>query len=249
MTLHPLARQFASLADVYERGRPEHAPAVAGALCAELGLAREAPVLDLAAGTGKLTRALVAAGLDVTAVEPQESLRSKLAASVGQERVLEGLAEAIPLADDAVAAVTIADAFHWFDRSAALAEITRVLRPAGGLAVVSTVPDWREASWAHDLGELISQARPQHPYFDGPPWQEAVREAGGWGEPWEVRVMSSQAADAEQTLAWVSSFSWVAALSEADRAELLARAADLIGAGQTPAQMRVHVTLGLALRV
>ena len=70
MTLHPLAEQFASIADVYERGRPEYTPAVVGVLAAELGLAPGAPVLDLAAGTGKLTRALVAAGLGVVAVEP-----------------------------------------------------------------------------------------------------------------------------------------------------------------------------------
>ena len=65
MALHPLAAQFASVADAYERGRPEYAPAVVGALAAELRLAPGAPVLDLAAGTGKLSRALLAADLDV----------------------------------------------------------------------------------------------------------------------------------------------------------------------------------------
>jgi len=71
VSLHPLAERFASVAENYERGRPEYAPAVIGALAAELGLARGARVLDLAAGTGKLTRALLAAELDVIAVEPQ----------------------------------------------------------------------------------------------------------------------------------------------------------------------------------
>ncbi len=96
MALHPLAARFASVADAYERGRPEYAPAAVGALTAELGLASGAPVLDLAAGTGKLARALLAAGLDVVAVEPQLQMRERLAATIGTERVREGFAEQIP---------------------------------------------------------------------------------------------------------------------------------------------------------
>ena len=80
MTLHPLADRFASVADEYELGRPEYPPGVVGALAAELGLKAGATVLDLAAGTGKLSRALLAAGLDVVAVEPQQALRERLAA-------------------------------------------------------------------------------------------------------------------------------------------------------------------------
>src|SRR5437868_12217076 len=111
MGMHPLAAQFAELADVYERGRPGYPPAVVGALAAELGLAPGARVLDLAAGTGKLTRALLAGGLDVLAVEPQAALRDVLARRIGAERVHDGVAEAIPLADASVDAVTVSDAF------------------------------------------------------------------------------------------------------------------------------------------
>ena len=127
MQIHPLARQFATVADSYERGRPEYAPAVLGAFAAELGIGPGEPVLDLGAGTGKLSRALVAFGFDVVAVEPQAPLRRRLAGYVGADRALEGVAEAIPLADASVAAVTVADAFHWFDRARALLEIHRVL--------------------------------------------------------------------------------------------------------------------------
>src|ERR1700750_3449965 len=97
MALHPLSERFADVADVYERGRPDYAPAVVGALAAELRIPPGGPVLDLAGGTGKLTRALLAAGLDVVAVEPQAELRTVLAESVGSERVRDGVAEAIPL--------------------------------------------------------------------------------------------------------------------------------------------------------
>ena len=89
----------------------------------------------------------------MVAVEPQAPLRERLAATMGSERVRDGLAEAIPLPDAAVDAVTVADGFHWFDQARALVEIDRVLRPGGGLAIVSTIPDWSGASWAHELGD------------------------------------------------------------------------------------------------
>lgn len=200
-SLHPLAKQFASVADTYERGRPDYPPAVAGALAAELRLATGSPVLDLAAGTGKLTRALLAAGFDVVAVEPLAALRELLAERIGAERVRDGVAEAIPLADGSVAAVTVADAFHWFDRARALTEIRRVLRPGGGLAVLAAVPDWSGASWAHGLGTLVSATRPEHPHFDGPSWQDAVRAAGGWSPSHQIRVTVSQPADPERIVA------------------------------------------------
>src|ERR1700676_5785715 len=81
-TLHPLAEHFASVAGAYERGRPEYAPAVVGALVAELAIPPHARVLDLGAGTGKLSRALLAAELDVLAAEPQAPLRERLPPSV-----------------------------------------------------------------------------------------------------------------------------------------------------------------------
>jgi ubiquinone/menaquinone biosynthesis C-methylase UbiE len=245
VALHPLAASFAEIADVYERGRPEYAPAVAGAIAAELHIAPGGSVLDLAAGTGKLTRALLSIGLDVVAVEPQESLRDLLAAGVGAERVRDGVAEAIPLPDGSVAAVTVADGFHWFDQARALEEIRRVLRPGGGLAVVTTVPDWGDASWAHELGTLIMSLRPEHPHFDGPPWQDAVRAAGGWSEPREIRVTTKQPASPERIVDHVASISWFAALPEDRRADVLARVEETVRAGETPDELPVHAVIGL----
>jgi SAM-dependent methyltransferase len=245
VTLHPLAENFASVADAYERGRPEYPPAAVGAIAAELGLGPHATVLDLAAGTGKLTRALLAAGIEVLAVEPQAPLREKLAARVGAERVREGLAEAIPLPDASVDAVTVADAFHWFDQAAALAEIRRVLRPGGGLAVLTTIPDWRGASWADELGKVMQRGRPEHPGFDGPSWQDAVRAAGGWTPPREIRITSSRATDAQAIVDYMASVSWIAAMADAQRAETLARLGALVEEGETPAELPVHVMIGL----
>lgn len=245
MDLHPLAAGFVDVADSYERGRPEYTPAAAEAIAAELHLAPGARVLDLAAGTGKLTRALLGVGLDVVAVEPQARLREILAASVGAERVLDGVAEAIPLPDASVAAVTVADAFHWFDHAAALREIQRVLIAGGGLAVLRVSPDWSRASWAHEVGSLISGLRPDHPQFAGPPWQEAARAAGCWTSPREVQLTMMQPADPQRVLDYVASISWMAALPEDRREETVAGIGEIIGAGETPAELPVHVIVGL----
>lgn len=245
MALHPLAARFEVVADSYDRGRPEYAPAVIGALSAELRLAPDARVLDLAAGTGKLTRALLAAGLNVVAVEPQEALRDLLVSSVGGCQVIDGLAEEIPLPDAAVDAVTVADAFHWFDHKVALAEIRRVLRPGGGLALLSTVPDWSGASWAHEVGALIQRLRPEHPQYDGPPWQDSVRAAGVWSAPRQIRVTSTEAADAERMVDYIASVSWFAAMPDDRRTEVLAEIEALIRDGDTPTEMQVHVAIGL----
>ncbi|MFL5847108.1 MAG: class I SAM-dependent methyltransferase [Solirubrobacteraceae bacterium] len=214
MPLHPLAEHFAQVAEVYERGRPEYTPEMVQAL----GLGSGARVLDLAAGTGKLTRALVAAGLDVEAVEPQRELRDLLAGILGGGHVHEGLAEAIPFPDASFDAVTVADAFHWFDQAPALTEIARVLRPGGLLVLISALPEL-----PHEVGLLIAGARPAHPYFDGTPWPETLRATPGWGEPRSVSVPMRQHLALRD---YVTSMSWVAALPDAARAELLAQVPD-----------------------
>jgi SAM-dependent methyltransferase len=243
--LHPLAQRFAAVAPEYERGRPEYPRAAIGALAAELGLAPGATVLDLAAGTGKFSRALLAAGFDLVAVEPLAELRALLRERVDSERVREGTAEEIPLPDASVDAVAVADAFHWFDQARALAEIRRVLRPGGGLAVVGMVPDWTGASWAHELGSLVTELRPEHPHFDGPPWQDAVRASGAWSEPREIRVTSVEPASPERIFNHLGSMSWVAAMPKDQRAATMTRIRSLVLGGETPPQLPQHVVLGL----
>ncbi len=239
MKLHPLASEFAGVAASYERGRPDYSAEVVAALVAELGLEPGDRVADVAAGTGKLTRALLACGLDVVGIEPLAPMRERLAARIGAERALAGTAEAIPLPDGSQRAATIADAFHWLDGAAALAEVARVLVPGGGLALVATHPDWSGASWAHELGALINDSRPEHPYFNGPSWAQSIAAAGGWSEPREIRVRVSHPADIAAIPDYIRSMSWVAAMEAERRTALIARAEQLLDAGETPAELAV----------
>ena len=246
--MHPLAQGFDTIAEAYERGRPTYPPAVIARLAAELRIERGDRVLDLAAGTGKLTKALLDFGLDAVAVEPQQSLRRLLDDAIGSERVREGTAEAIPLEDGSVVAVTVADAFHWFEPEGALAEIARVLRPAGGVALLACAVDWGGTSWAHEVGTVIADLRPEHPLFDGPSWQESVKAAGGWTEPREIQLTFPEQTDAERVIDYIASMSWMAALSEERRSDTLARLGAIIRAGETPSELPVHVRVGLTAR-
>ena len=101
-----------------------------------LGLGADSRVVDLAAGSGKLTRPLAARFAEVVAVEPNEEMRAVLAGRSAGMKVLAGTAERMPLPDDFADAVFVGDAFHWFDGPAAVAELERVLRPHGGVALL-----------------------------------------------------------------------------------------------------------------
>ncbi|HET9690366.1 MAG TPA: methyltransferase domain-containing protein [Acidimicrobiales bacterium] len=129
----------------YEAGRPGY-PAEVGALIADvLDLRAGRRVVDLAAGTGKLTRVLMGSGAAVVAAEPIAAMRRELSARVVGVPVVAGVAEALPFADGALHAVTVAQAVHWFGWPAAAVELRRVLAPGGGLAVVT---NGRDPAWA-----------------------------------------------------------------------------------------------------
>jgi SAM-dependent methyltransferase len=218
---------FARSADAYERARPDY-PAEAVAWIAErLELRPGRRVVDLAAGTGKLTRQLAATGAHVVAVEPLEQMRAHIGPVA---EVLEGTAEAMPLADASADAVTVAQAFHWFDGPAALAEIHRVLRPAGNLALVwnrRPLDDPVQAA----IEELIAPYRGETPAHRSDRWRRSVEETTLFEPPDERTFHHAQIAGADALADRFGSISFVAALPDGTREEVLAAVRALAAEG------------------
>jgi len=171
------SRSFEAVAAEYERYRPDYPEDGLRWAAERLGLAADARVLDVGAGTGKLARGLIALGFEVVAVEPGAPMLDQLRRAVPEAEAHEGPAEAIPLADNVVDGAFAGQAFHWFDRARAVPELHRVIRPNGGLALLWNWWDERDPL-QHELGELIGYAG-HEPYRDeelpGKPW---FRELG-----------------------------------------------------------------------
>ncbi len=154
--VHPAASGgFSAAAAEYERARPGYPDEAIAWIVERLGLGPEKNVLDLAAGTGKLTRALVPSGARVVAVEPIDEMREQLFAAVPDVDAFDGTAEQIPLPDGSVDAVACGQAFHWFRTEEALREIHRVLVPGGGLALIWNVRDLSDSLQAR-LQDIIT---------------------------------------------------------------------------------------------
>ena len=163
---------FGSVAADYDRYRPAPPPQALDWLIPPNATA----VLDLAAGTGAVTRLLIGRAARVVAVEPDEQMRSVLAARCPEAEVLEGRGEDIPLADASVDAVVIASAWHWLDPDRAVPEITRVLRPGGRLGVLWVSRDSR-VDWVAEFNGVMREAREADRASDGPAFDGAAVEA------------------------------------------------------------------------
>jgi SAM-dependent methyltransferase len=219
------ARQsFGRTAEIYERSRPSYPDDAVDWVAARLALGPSATVLDLGAGTGKLSRLLVPTGARVIAVEPQEAMRAQAAVFGGVE-TMSGSAEDIPLGDHSVDAVTVAQAFHWFRLPEAVHEIDRVLRPAGRLALVWNLWDI-EQPLSMELGDLL-EAVPRENSRDASigefGWREPLEATGLFEEVETARFPNSQTLDVHGLVERVSSISFVAVLDQAERDELLGR--------------------------
>lgn len=169
------ARSFGAVADRYQRGRAGYPPAAIGWLLGPEPL----HVLDLGAGTGKLTAALLDAGHTVTALEPLPEMRAILTETLHAATAIDGRAEELPLADDSVDAVVAGSAFHWFDREPALDEIARVTRGRGVFGLLGnrfdTSVDWQRGlrkreggggSWIYKRGHWPTQAELRERYAE-----------------------------------------------------------------------------------
>lgn len=149
---------FGAQAAAYERGRPTYPPEAIDWLLADTAGWRARDVLDLGAGTGKLTTRLVERGLNVVAVDPIAEMLEVLRTALPDTPALLGTAEHIPLPDSSVDAVLVAQAWHWFDQDRALAEVARVLRPGGRLGIVWNARDER-LGWVREFGRIVGLER------------------------------------------------------------------------------------------
>jgi SAM-dependent methyltransferase len=231
-----LAESFDRAAADYERGRPGWPPEVAEVA----GLDPSSTVLDLAAGTGKLTRVLVRRFARVIAVEPLDAMR----ALIEDAEALAGSAEAIPLPDDSVDGVFVAEAFHWFDGEAALREIARVLRPGGALVLMwNRQAGPMEPRFPDRLREEINRrydetAHPMHGY-----------RSGAWREPFVTELErfefdNPQRLDRDTLLSFIASMSWISTLPGDEREAVLRLARAELDADEyvRPWRAEVYVT-------
>jgi SAM-dependent methyltransferase len=212
----------------YERGRPGWPREV-------VDLARlpsTATVLDLGAGTGKLTRVLETAFDRVVAVEPAAAMRRLLVAHCPRSETLAGTAHEIPLADESVDAVFAAQAFHWFDDERAVAEITRVLRSGGALVLMWNLPGGHTQPSIAAVEQLLTERGPTADEFGSDPLDlGGPRHASGdWSlglnesafEPLQSgRLPNPQRLDRDGMVAFFASMGWLADLPDAERLPLL----------------------------
>ena len=231
------ADAFGNSAREYELGRPRWPDELIDRVAGELELGSDATVLDLGAGTGKLTRDLVPRFGRVIAVEPDDAMRAVLEEGVPEAESLAGSAEAIPLPDASVDAVFTAEAFHWYASDETVAEIVRVLRSQGGLVIFFNVDFGDpEPPMVEEVDRVLDVAFAK----GGSPgigkvrsgfWREPVAKAGfeplreGESERWVTRTR-------DQWVANMLSVSSIASLRDADRVELAARLRKLVADGE-----------------
>ncbi|MFE9743902.1 class I SAM-dependent methyltransferase [Saccharothrix saharensis] len=211
------ANSFGASAAAYAEHRPDYPAEAVRWILEPLGGGPH-QVLDLAAGTGKLTGVLLAEGHHVTAVEPDEAMLSELVRHHGAARALPGTAERIPLPDGTVDAVVVGQAFHWFDPPRAMAEIARVLRPGGVLAALwndydDSVPWVQEfvrtaQSSVSEQNDLVFDPMTEHELFTDPVRRDFPH---------------AHRRTAESLVAMVNTHSHALVIPEEERAELNAR--------------------------
>jgi ubiquinone/menaquinone biosynthesis C-methylase UbiE len=227
---------FGRTAREYELGRPEWPEELLDRVVADLGLAPDAAVLDLGAGTGKLTRALVPRFARVITVEPDDAMRAVLEEVVPGAESRAGSAQAIPLDDDEVDAAFSGEAFHWFASPETIDELARVLRPGGGLAIfwnifVDSEPPLHDEAEAVLDEALARGGVPGLPRVLSGRWREPI--AGSrFGELHEDEVMREVVTDRDGWIANMLSVSSIAHQPAEDRTALAERLRELVAAGE-----------------
>jgi SAM-dependent methyltransferase len=229
MAINSIAQAgFTKGAAAYERGRPDYPAAAVAFMAEQLGLCEGATVIDIGAGTGKLSRPLIETGARLIAVEPVAAMRDQFSRVLPDVRILEGTAEAIALADGCADAAVAAQAFHWFANAKALAEIHRVLKAGGRLGLVWNKRD-ASAGWVRDVWALIDRAKHGAPSHRTGLWKNAFNEFPGFRPVTEKSFAHAQRVDFGLLTDRIASTSFVANMDEAERARLLREVRGVLG--------------------
>jgi len=216
------------VAGLYERFRPEYPPAAVAWIVEKLGVREGRSVLDLGAGTGKLTRALLETGARVIAVEPGEAMLAELVRGVPAAEAVHGAAEAIPCETGSVDGITVGQAFHWFRHDEALPEMHRVLRTGGGVALIWNARD-PDVPVTQEMKELLAGFVPPDRAAPGA-WSDKLGGSNLFGPLEERRFRFADALDADTFVGRIMSISFVAAAPAEKRAELERQLRELVAA-------------------
>jgi SAM-dependent methyltransferase len=232
---------------VYERGRPDYPAAAIDRIVDRLDLRPGRTVLDLAAGTGKLTRLLVPSKANVIAVEPVREMRDELERRVRGVAVLAGTAERMPLTDRYVDAVTVGQAFHWFKQDEALREIHRVLRPGGGVALIWNARDERHPVQAA-LSEVFDELEGDTPRRKQREWRTLLPDSGLYERCERALFEHDQPVDEQGLIERVVSTSFIAAAPQAVHDEVEARVRAIARAAEQPIRLSYMTELYLGYK-
>ncbi|GIU87307.1 MAG: hypothetical protein KatS3mg009_1822 [Acidimicrobiia bacterium] len=213
------AAGFADATD-YEATRPPYPPEAVAWIVGRIRPAPGRPVCDLAAGTGKLTRLLVGAGLPVVAVEPVAGMRAGFRAVLPSVPLVAGTAEALPFADGSLAAVTVAQAFHWFDTDRAAAELARVL-PRGGVVACCWNARDRSVEWADRVWAVTDRVEAAAPWRDRERGRAGAPALEGFERLGDAEFHHEHALTPDAVVRRVASVSHVAVLPGRERAAVL----------------------------
>jgi SAM-dependent methyltransferase len=205
----------------YEAARPSYPPDALAWFVEHLRIAPGHRVVDLAAGTGKLTRLLAPTGADLFAVEPVPGMRETFRRLLPTVPLVAGTAEAMPFAAATFDAITVAQAWHWFDHERATAEMARVLTPGGRLGLVWNARD-RSEPWVDEVWSIMDRVEKKAPWRDHENWRDSATKAmPGFGELHSAQFRHRQAITPDGVVQRVASVSHVAVLPEPEREEVL----------------------------
>jgi SAM-dependent methyltransferase len=230
----------------YEAARPSYPPDAVDWFVEHLRIGPGRTVVDLAAGTGKLTRLLAPAGADLIAAEPVAGMRATFRSVLPAVPIVAMTAEQLGFRDGSLDAVTVAQAFHWFDHDRAIAALRRALRPGGRVGLVWNARD-RSVPWVNEVWGIMDRVEKHAPWRDHDNWRDsAFGEMPGFGPLHSAEFWHDQVVTPEAMVQRVASVSHVAILPAAERELVLDEVREVL---RTDPQTRGRAELSVPYRV